>query len=268
MMEKKMKFETFREPLGLWADKMRPFIEGEKMWDIYQRLKADAKSQKIVPNSTDTYRAFKMCEPRNIKVIFYLQDPYPRLYKSGEPQATGIAMDCRNTPDGKKLQPSLDLWYDAIDRFLEKDEEYPDGIERMDKPRRCERTPNLDYLHEQGVMLLNTDLTCKVDRTASHKGVWKEFQKYFLTEVMTNHTGIIYVLCGEASLAMEEFINPLGNYIFKVEHPAAASHRGDEVWRDQDIFAKINRIIVDNNGKYDRIWWDKKDWDFYKEPPF
>lgn len=264
-----MNFDKFQEPLGKWADKFKPFIEGKKMWEIYQKLKKDSETERVVPGYKDTFRAFKATNPNNLKVVFYLQDPYPRLYKDGTPQATGIAMDCRYTPNGEKLQPSLELWYDAIDRYMNSDNyRLPDGYNRIDTPRLCERTPNLDYLHEQGVMLLNTDLTCKVNKTSSHEGYWNEFQKYFLSEVLHTTTGIIYVLCGKTSHSMEEYINPLGNYIFKIEHPAAASHRGDNIWREQDIFAKINKILEENNGKHYRVWWDKKDWDFYKEPPF
>jgi len=262
-----MNFQTFEKPLGGWAQKMKPFIESKEMWDLYQKIKADAKTDMIVPRSTETFRAFATCAPHEVKVIFFLQDPYPRLYKNGTPQACGIAMDCRNSPDGK-IQPSLDLWYDAIDRYLEKNWVTMKGYERETYPYKCERSPNLDYLHHQGVMLLNTDLTCKMGKTSSHEGYWKEFYKYLLTEAMYTNTGTIYVLCGKTSHSMEQFINPLGNYIFKLEHPMAAGHRGDNIWRDEDIFAKINKILEDNNGKGARIWWDKKDWDFYSEPPF
>lgn len=269
MMEQKMNFQTFEEPLGDWAPKLKPFIEGREMWELYQKIKADATTQRIVPNSKDTFRAFKVCPPHQVRVIFYLQDPYPRLYKDGTPQATGIAMDCRYTPDGKKLQPSLEYWYDAIDRYLASpDYVLPEGYSKTETIHRCIRTPNLDYLHEQGVMLLNTDLTCKVNKTSSHEGYWEAFQKYLLTEVMYGTTGIIYVLCGKSSHALEQYINPLGNYIFKLEHPFAAGHRGDEIWRDEGIFAKINKILKDNNGKHYGIWWDKSDWEFYSNPPF
>lgn len=265
-MDRKMNYDTFREPLGEWAEKLKPFIEGEEMWKIYQRIKDDASREQIVPKSTDTFRAFKACRPGDLKVVFYLQDPYPRLYKDGTPQASGIAMDCRYSPDGK-IQPSLEFWYDAIDRFLV-DEEYPEGYGRIDDPRKCLRIGNLDYLHEQGVILLNTDLTCKKGKTASHEGLWEPFQQFLLSEVMYGTTGIIYVLCGKSSHGLDKYINPLGNHIFYLEHPFAAGHRGDDVWRDENIFSKINTLLVDNNGKHAKIWWDKKDWEFYKEPPF
>lgn len=258
----KLDFETFRPKLGNWANKFKPFIEGKEMWDIMQTIKKDAfdekvdkegnkvyvKRETIVPKSSDTFRAFATTEPSELKVIFYLMDPYPRKYKDGTLQATGIAMDCSNSPDGK-LQPSLINWYDAISNEL---------------GHKVEYCPSLEYLHEQGVMLLNTDLTCKLNKTQSHEGLWEPFQKYFLEEVLASDTQVIYVLCGKSSLRMKRYINPFCK-TFELTHPAAASHTHTD-WDSKGVFKSINKILEENNGY--KIFWDRKAWEEFKEPPF
>ena len=211
----------------------------------------DSKKETICPSSDNVFRAFSTTTPQNIKSIWYLMDPYPRNYKGGIKQATGIAMDCSNSTDGS-LQPSLEKFYEEIAKEL--------GT----KP---EKSPDLTYLHDQGVMLLNTDLTCKLNKTSSHEGLWEPFQKFFLEEVMSGYTGVVYVLAGKVSHRMERYINPLGNYIFKIEHPAAASHKNSD-WNSEGIFGKINKIISQNNGSDQIILWDKKDWDLQNQPPF
>lgn len=254
----KLDFQTFIPKLGEWAPKFKPFIESKQMWDIMQTVKQDAFKEGVVPKSSDTFRAFATTRPCDIKVIFYLMDPYPRMYKEGKiPQATGIAMDCSNSPD-RKLQPSLENWYDAIEKELN------DNNDPNDMDITINRSPSLQYLHEQGVMLLNTDLTCKLNKTSSHEGLWEPFQKYFLQEVVGADTQIIYVLCGKASLRMEKYINPFCR-IFKLTHPAAASHTHTD-WDSKGVFTKINKILGDNNG--DHIFWNKDAWDAYKNPPF
>lgn len=247
-MIEKLDFNSFAGKFGEWADKFRPFIEGKEMWDIMQKIKADSAKETIVPASKDTFRAFATTSPSNLKVVFYLMDPYPRKYSNGTFQATGIAMDCSNSPDGK-LQPSLTQWYDAISRS---------------EGRKVNYSPSLEYLHQQGVMLLNTDLTCKLNKTQSHEGLWEPFQKYFLEEVIGSDTGIVYVLCGKASLKMERYINPFCK-IYKLAHPAAAAHTNTD-WEDKGIFKTINKILGDNNGY--TIYWDKDKWDEINEPPF
>ena len=258
----KLEFSTFEPKLGAWAQKFKPFIEGPEMWNIMKRIKEDAfeertkpdgtkvfvKKETIVPKSSDTFRAFSTVNPSELKVVFYLMDPYPRKYKDGTLQATGIAMDCSNSPDGK-IQPSLDNFYDAINN------EY--GI-------KVQRSKSLEYLHDQGVMMLNTDLTCKLNKTQSHEGLWEPFQKYFLENVVGSDTGIIYVLCGKSSYRMERYINPFCK-IFKLSHPAAASHTHTD-WDSKGVFKQINQILKENNGF--EIMWNRADWDKYCEPPF
>jgi uracil DNA glycosylase len=245
----KLDFESFKPKLGAWADKFKPFIESKDMWDIMQNIKTDSTKTTIVPKSSDTFRAFATIVPSDLRVIFILMDPYPRKYKDGSMQATGIAMDCSNSPDGR-LQPSLDYFYDAMET------EYG---------KKVTRSKSLLYLHEQGVMMYNSDLTCKINKTESHAGYWDKFQKYFLQEVMYGTTGIIYVLCGKSSQKLEKYINPLGNYIFKLTHPSSAQY-GAGVWDSKGIFKTINRILKENNDF--EILWDKKEWDEYSTPPF
>ncbi len=241
----KLIFEDFAPLLGEWADRFRPFIESQEMFDIYQTLKNE--KEVIVPSSDVTFRSFANTSPRNLKSVWFLMDPYPRRYKGGVNQATGIPMDCTNSPDGK-LQPSLEIFYETMSKDLGK---------------KVEQTPDLRYLLNQGVMLLNSDLTCKLNKTNSHDKLWEPFMKFFLEEVLSGFTGIIYVLSGNVSHRLEKYINPLGNYIYKIEHPAAASHTHKD-WNNKNIFNLTNKILKANNNE--SITWDAKDYD--QEPPF
>lgn len=160
-------------------------------------------------------------------------------------------MDCSNSPDGK-MQPSLEKFYDTLSKDL---------------GHKVDYNLSLEYLCNQGVMMTNTDLTCKLNKTSSHEKLWEPFQKFFLEEIMGAYTGIIYVLSGKASERMEKFINPLGNYIFKIEHPAAASHKNTD-WDADNIFNKTNKLLKENLGPEFIIHWDKKEFDKSIESPF
>jgi len=210
------------------------------MFNIYQKLKKDAQREIIVPKSDSTFKAFATSNPDNIKTIWYMMDPYPKRYKNKIPQATGIAIDCSNTPDGT-LQPSLEKFYEGMEDNL--------GY-------KVQRSPSLQYLQQQGVMMLNTDLTCKLNKTGSHEGLWEPFQKFFLEEIMGGYSGIIYVLAGKESSRVEKFINPLGNYIIKLEHPVAASYK-HVMWKHNKVFTLINKILKENTGE--TIIWNEKE---------
>jgi uracil-DNA glycosylase len=241
IITKKLDFDgSFKESLGKWAELFRPFIEGPEMYQIYQRLKEDGKKEIICPASENTFRAFQTTDPDQVNVVFLLADPYPRRYKDGTLQSTGIAMDCSNSPTGE-IQPSLEKFYDGIERDL---------------GGRVEKSPSLLYLQEQGVMMLNTDLTCKLNKTGSHTRLWEPFQKFFLETVMGSER-VIYVLCGKSSHRMDRYIYPPANWIFKLEHPAAAAH-DDVEWDHQNIFTNINKILRSENKSI--ITWDPKEW--------
>ncbi len=236
----RLDYEAFKPMFGSWAEDFKPFIESEEMYNIYQRLKEDSKKEIIVPSSDLTFRTFQTSFKGNLKVVLYLMDPYARRYKNRKNQATGIPMDCTNSPDGT-LQPSLIKFYDAIDKELD---------------MKVLRSPNLEYLNTQGIMLMNTDLTCKLNKTASHEGVWEPFQKFFLEEVLRG-TQLIYILAGKASHKIEKYISPLGNEIIKIEHPAFAE-REKRDWNSKGIFNIINNKLK-IEGK--SVMWNKADWD-------
>lgn len=67
-----MEYETFAGLFGPWADMFRPFIEGEEMFKIYQKLKEGKEI--IVPSWDNTYRAFAKTHPDTLKVVWYLMD--------------------------------------------------------------------------------------------------------------------------------------------------------------------------------------------------
>jgi len=244
----KLDYNEFVPLLGSWAELFKPFIEGEECFKIYEKLKSE--KEKIVPNSDSTFRAFAESYPDTIKQVWYLMDPYPRRYKDKSNQATGIPLDCSNSVE-MKMQPSLEQWYKAMKKDVGKVEE----------------SLSLSYLLEQGVLLLNTDLTCKLNKTASHVGLWEPFQRYFLEEIMGKKSGIIYVLAGKASERMEKYIQPLGNYIWKCEHPMAAEHKHTD-WDCKKIFSRTNKLLEEH--KKTPIIWDSAKYtnDLIYECPF
>lgn len=227
-----MKFEAFSEKLGSWADLFKPFIESESMDDIYSFLKREKERGRIVtPDSTDTFRVFKELDRNNLKVVWYLQDPYPSV-KNGIKTASGIAMDCSNT---RILQPSLSLFWRAIHKEVYGDIEY-----------KFLRNPSLLPLVKEGIMFLNTDLTCMVGDSSSHKGRWLEFQKYFIKEILNQYySGLIFVLSGKTSQGLRGFIGDQ-HYIFENEHPAYA-YRQEREWNTDGVFKSINNLLWENN---------------------
>lgn len=88
----KLDYNEFKESFGAWAEAFKPFIESEKMFKIYERLKSDGEKELILPHSQNTFRAFATSHPERVKVVWFLMDPYSKLYpgRIKMPQATGL----------------------------------------------------------------------------------------------------------------------------------------------------------------------------------
>lgn len=240
-----LKWETFEPKFGSWARYIKPFFDEGGFDPIYTKLKEESKDKRIItPKSENTFKFLEKVDPDNLKAILIGMDAYPKRYFNGEFQATGIAFDCSNSPDGK-IQPSLNTFYDGLVKDL--------GITEIDK------TPDLNYLCEQGVLLGNRALTCRLEQTGSHMGLWDPFWKFFLEDViMAYFTGVPIVLMGKDAHALKRHIFPIGNPLFMINHPSFAARSGED-WNTEGTFTAINKILKENNGLH--ICWNNKDWE-------
>lgn len=225
----------FEEKLGLWSNYFKPFFTSRRAFDMYQEIKKEAKDFTIYPKSIDTFRAFKETNPKNLKTVLIFQDPYAGEIGLGKPQANGVAIDCRDKP----LTPTLSAFYDGMEDDL--------GEEVL-------RSNSLEYLSEQGVLLLNTALTVRKGEFGSHLNIWEPFTEYFFKEVSPYFTGITYGFFGKKSQSFKKFINEKANYIFEAPHPVSSKYSGVK-WNHGNIFTKINESLGD-----DPVFWNRKDW--------
>jgi uracil-DNA glycosylase len=252
MEDRAISYEKVAPQLGDWAPKFKGFIESSDFDDIYKFLKAESREGKVIcPFHTDTFRAFLETPWNKVRCIFILQDPYPWVKFDREGRriytADGLAMSCRNTG---VCQPSLELFYQGMEDDL--------GY-------KVPRQPDLTYLAEQGILMLNTSLTVEANKPSSHKGLWDKFISYLIEEVINFYTcGITYVTFGDNAHMMAKAIVPFLHWGFEVEHPAFAARKERE-WKHDNIFSKINKILKDSNNE--QIIWSYEEYEKYKLDP-
>ena len=230
----KNKFET-----GWWS-KLEPFFITKKAEDIYTVLKEKAKlGAKILPTSDRTFAAFQECAYKDLKVVLCGMDPYPGM-TSGVAHADGMAFS--NSLTGK-CQPSLNTLYAGIK-------------EDLYSFMHIERCPDLSFLANQGVLLLNSSLTVEYNKVGSGKELWHPFHEYLFEMLNSYNPGMIYILLGKSAQELEKFIMPLGNYIMRAVHPSYAN-RNNIPWNHEHVFSRTNKILSRNNGE--AIHWDREE---------
>jgi len=216
-----------------WADKLKGFLQSsdfDKVLAELYRLREDGK--RFTPPLKQVFRAFEECPYDKLKVIIIGQDPYPYINV-----ADGLAFSCSMTD---KVQPSLRNMFEAIEKTVY--QEFP-----------TYQDPNLTRWANQGVLLLNSALTCQVDKIGSHYNVWKEFIAYTMDILSYTDSGLIFVLMGKQAQELESMIGE-HHHIIKVSHPASAAYT-KTVWDCGDMFNKINKIINGQNGPTFKINW-------------
>jgi uracil-DNA glycosylase len=216
-----------------WASKLRGFIQSSDFDKILETLyKLREESKRFTPPLKQVFRAFEECPHNKLKVIMIGQDPYPQLGV-----ADGLAFSCSNTG---KPQPSLKNIFEAVDTIVY------DNI-------RKEYDPDLTRWANQGVLLLNSALTCEIDKVGSHYPIWKEFIAYIMDIINFTDSGLIFVLMGKQAQELEGLIGD-HHYIIKVSHPASAAYT-KTTWDCGNMFNEINKIIKGQHGPTFKINW-------------
>lgn len=224
-----------------WWQKLSPFILSEHFNKIGRQLKLEAaEGKRITPNFDDTFRAFKECPYKDLKVVFLGLDPYP-----GEGIADGLAFSARNHwhKEPKSLQYILGaMEKDAYGNFgIGYNENYLD--------------PDLTRWANQGVLLLNTALSTYVGKTGVHLELWQPFIRYVFHILEQNNTGLIYILLGAKAKEWATVINKTSNYILTASHPASCAYQGLKEWDCNHVFSETNKILEANNGPESKILW-------------
>jgi uracil-DNA glycosylase len=237
-MEEKFDITTIKqklfkklEPSG-WDKVFKSFVFSSdfddiliKLWDLSQNDK------RFTPPLKQVFRAFEECPYDKLNVVIVGQDPYPQLGV-----ADGIAFSCSNTG---KLQPSLKYILNEVNRTVYHDDPYSTDVD-------------LKRWANQGVLMLNTALTCEVGKIGSHYDIWKNFTAYLFDWLNNYQPDLIYVYMGKKAEEWSDLINN-SEYKFSVKHPASAAYNGSK-WDSDDVFTKIHQILGETKGDYLITW--------------
>lgn len=254
-----MNYDKVHAQFGTWAPKLRPFIESEDMDKIFAFLKGRTQAGKIVcPHHTDLFRAFRECDYDNLKCVIVGKDPYPQI-RNGSYAADGLAFSCSHTG---KIEASLSAIYTGMEDDLAK------GFDL-----NLIRNPDLTYLAKQGVLLLNSSLTCEQNDIGVHAPfingteqvyIWKPFIEFLFNEVLNNYNPTIFIFMGADAQKYSKIPVPFHHHIIEVEHPAAGSYQKPaRPWNHQNCFSRVNAILRANNGAPYEIKWFESSGNFF-----
>lgn len=202
-----------------WKDVLEEEFKKEYFLKLKKFLEKEYSEKTIFPRKENIFRAFKLTEYDDVKVVILGQDPY-----HDENQANGLAFSVN---DGVKLPPSL------INIYKEIVNEYGGSIPK---------SGDLEKWARQGVLLLNTVLTVRAHLANSHKDVgWQTFTDEVIRKLNKKSKPIIFLLWGNNAKSKKKLIDTSKHYVLESVHPSPlSSHRG---FFGNNHFMKVNEIL-------------------------
>jgi len=205
-----------------WARILKPFLQSDEWKSIRAELVKQNKSlEKMYPVADDIFKAFRSCPYGDMITVFLTTNPYGK-------ENDGLAFSSKTTDFMVDWPKCLDCIFDAVEQDVS------DGL-------YLHREPDLWRWADQGVLLLNCDITSIPGKPGAHLKLWHPFMKHLFKFMGTHNSGIIYVLIGQHAHKFAQYINPEANDIFKLEHPMVAL-KEKRPWNHQNIFSRINEI--------------------------
>lgn len=177
---------------------------------------------------TDFYRALKLTNFDDVKVVILGQDPY---HEKG--QANGLAF---SVYDGVKMPPSLRNIFSEM---------------QSDLGGELRTNTDLSDWAKQGVLLLNTSLSVIEGRANSMADIWEPVTDRLIYLIDHEKSPVVFVLWGANAQKKKRLINNNKQYIVESAHPSPLSaYRG---FFGSKPFSKVNAILKENG--LDEIKW-------------
>lgn len=175
------------------------------------------------PNEADVFNAFTYFEnTEDIKVVILGQDPY-----HGKNEANGLAFSVNNDI---KIPPSLRNIFKEIKRSY---------------PNTSHTTGDLSYWAKQGVFLLNTILTVRPNKPASHEHIgWQLFTEDVIA-ALGKEKNKVFFLWGNKAIKYKKLIDDKQNLVLFSAHPSPLS--ANKGFLGNDHFIKANHYLIKTN---------------------
>lgn len=202
------------------------FLGEDTFFNPIMKIASITDTRKLCPKPEDTFKAFKMCPPDKVRVVFLGQDPFPQLGV-----ATGILFGNKEGTQERDISPSLQIIREAVIQPFEPS--FKDGdLERFDI--------TLESWARQGILMINSALTVEANKIGSHREYWIGFTANLMKKLSEMDKGIIFVLFGSQAASFKPNIKS-GNKIIKCRHPAYYA-RIESRMTDAP-FEEVNRLL-------------------------
>ena len=174
-----MKLDTY---LGDWVN----YINKKELNAILNILGKEYSIKAIEPSQVNVFKAFNLCQYKDMKVLFLGMDPYPQ-----RGVATGILFG--NNSD-KSPSPSLQVLKECV-------------IDYTSPFNNIIFDHSLESWSKQGILMLNSALTVETNKIGSHVMLWRPFISSLLQNISTSNSLCIIWRTGPNFYSLYQYCN-------------------------------------------------------------
>lgn len=202
-----------------WQKVLKKAFSESYFIDLVAFVKSEYQTTVVYPSGGNIFKAFDKTPFDEVKVVIIGQDPY-----HGPGQANGL---CFSVNDGVKHPPSLANIFKEM---------------QSDVGKVTPKSGNLDYLAEQGVLLLNATLTVRARTAGSHQNRgWEQFTDTVIQKLSDEKENIVFLLWGAYAQRKGEVIDRMKHCVLESAHPSPFSvYRG---FYGNKHFSKTNAYL-------------------------
>jgi uracil-DNA glycosylase len=214
-----------------WSEILKPYLEGEKGLSLKSKIKEARTSSKVFPEPSKVFHAFDVTPFDKVRLVIIGDEPYRK-----ENYSDGLAFSTTKLD----RPPKLDKLFKNI--YMNLYEDY----QTTDKAKEYEAlfpSNNLTLWSEQGVLLLNSALTCQEDKVGSHYELWKDFTTYIITE-LAKKGNIAFIFWGDNAMTF---------------NPNFANNYCNKDWGENSNCFREAMYYLNANNKLDRFEYDFAD---------
>lgn len=203
-----------------WRVELAPFLDPEATARLGEFVGAEYAAHTVYPPVQDLFAAYRLCAPRDCRVLVLGQDPY-----HGPGQAHGLSFSVR---DGVRVPPSLRNVLTELAEDL--------GVPRPDGG-------DLSGWARQGVLLLNAVLTVRAGAAASHAGKgWEAFTDATIGALNARDERVVFLLWGGYARKKAVLVTNPHHVVLEAGHPSPLNRVG---FRGARPFSAANRALAD-----------------------
>ena len=203
-----------------WDEILKDEYEKEYFVNILKTLQIEYRQKEIFPKKEDVFRALRLTDYDNIKIVILGQDPY-----HGVGEAEGLSFSVQ---DGIRKPPSLKNIFKELKDDL--------GYEEPE-------SGSLIKWAEEGVLLLNALLTVEKDKPLSHKSLgWEQFTDAIIKKINEKTTPVVFILWGNFAKSKKVYITNPNHYVIESTHPSPFSARNG--FFGSKPFSKANNYLI------------------------